>query len=115
MKAKLSLAIIATTALLTACGGSHEKVHAVDKVEEAQKQALEKAPKAEEIKFDDHGETPMGGVGGANNLQPSTNNAQEVAIAEAQNTAGTPSEVAEVATDAPVAEEPAKAEEAPAQ
>lgn len=91
MKAKFTLAIIATATLITACGGNHEKVYAVDKIEEAQKQALEKAPKAEEIKFADHGQTPMGGVGGANPQQPTAIQAAEstkaAAVAEALTTA----------------------------
>lgn len=126
MKAKFSLAIIATTALLTACGGGHDKVHAVDKLEEAQKIALEKAPKAEEVKFADHGETPMGGVGGAGGVKVAEAPAEAPkadATATATATADTkaePTKEAEKPADKPaedakpaeaVAEE-AKAEEA---
>lgn len=124
MKAKFSLAIIATTALLTACGGGHDKVHAVDKLEEAQKIALEKAPKAEEVKFADHGETPMGGVGGAGGVKvteapaeaPKTD-ATATATADAK---AEPTKEAEKPADKPAEDtkpaeavaEPAKAEEA---
>ncbi|MDO4896554.1 MAG: hypothetical protein Q3971_04245 [Moraxella sp.] len=124
MKAKLSLAIIATTALLTACSGSHEKVHAVDKVEEAQKQALEKAPKAEEVKFDDHGAETVGGVGGTKGIvvaptatdtaQTPSNEATATATTEAQAPADANKE-AEVATDTATTEEPTKTEETPVQ
>lgn len=104
MKAKFSLAIIAITALLTACGGNHEKVHAVDKVEEAQKLALEKAPKAEEVKFADHGQTPMGGVGGANPAPLPAPTAEATATATATDTK--PAEtVTPTTTDAPATAE----------
>lgn len=125
MKAKFSLAIIATTALLTACGGGHDKVHAVDKIEEAQKIALEKAPKAEEVKFADHGETPMGGVGGAGGVKvaeapaeapkaDATATATAEAKAEPAKDAEKPAEEkpAEEAKPAEATAEPAKAEEA---
>lgn len=125
MKAKFSLAIIATTALLTACGGSHEKVHAVDKIEEAQKLALEKAPKAEEIKFADHGETPMGGVGGAGGVKVAeapaeTPKADATATATTEAKAEPAKDVEKPAEEKPTEEaktteavaEPAKAEEA---
>lgn len=65
MKAKLFTAIISTSLILSACGGSHNNPKAVDKLEEAEANALAKAPKAEEVKFDDHGQPTMGGVGGA--------------------------------------------------
>lgn len=131
MKAKFSLAIIATTALLTACGGNHEKVHAVDKVEEAQKLALEKAPKAEEVKFADHGQTPMGGVGGANPAPLPAPTAEATATATdtkpaetatstttdapatTEATATTPTDTAQATADtAKPADEPAKTETA---
>lgn len=64
MKAKLFTAIISTSLLLSACGG-HNNPKAVDKLEEAEANAKANAPKAEEVKFDDHGQPTMGGVGGA--------------------------------------------------
>lgn len=57
--------IFAVTALafvalmLTACGHGHEKVHAVDRVEEAQAAALANAPKAEDMVFGDEGVSTM--------------------------------------------------------
>lgn len=61
MKVKaLVLTLVAATAL-TACH-KEEHVKAVDKLEEAQAMALEKAPKAEEMKFDDHGQKPFAEV-----------------------------------------------------
>lgn len=65
MKAKLFTAIISTSLLLSACGGDHAHPKAVDKLEEAEANAKANAPKAEEVKFDDHGQSTMGGVGGA--------------------------------------------------
>ena len=113
MKAKFSLAIITTTALLTACGG-HDKVHAVDKIEEAQAQALEKAPKAEEIKFADHGQAPMGGVGGANPQQPTatqvaaSNEANAIAKAQAIAHHGIADQASTTVTAEPVKTEDTK-------
>ena len=64
-RSKIALALIAATTLtLTACHKGEHK-HAVEHVEQAQAEALAKAPKAEEIKFADHGEPTIGGVGGA--------------------------------------------------
>lgn len=63
MKAKILALSLMTAFALTGCGEKHEKVHAVDKVEEAQAAALAKAPTAEAVKFADDGEAPMGGVG----------------------------------------------------
>lgn len=59
MKAQLLGSMLVATLVLSACGEKHEKVYAVDKVEEAQAAALEKAPKAEEIVFDDAGQPPF--------------------------------------------------------
>lgn len=85
----LSVSLLALA--LTACGGKEEHKKAVDYVEEAQAAALAKAPKAEEVKFADHGEEPMGGVGGANRAKPTADNAahvaNDVATAEAKATA----------------------------
>lgn len=64
MKAKLFTAIISTSLLLSACGG-HNNPKAVDKLEEAEANAIANTPKAEEVRFDDHGQPTMGGVGGA--------------------------------------------------
>lgn len=47
------------TLMLTACGHGHEKVHAVDRVEEAQAAALANAPKAEDMVFGDEGVSTM--------------------------------------------------------
>lgn len=56
MKTLAMIASLTVVVALTACGEKHEKVHAVDRVEEAQKAALEKTPKAEEMTFEDHGQ-----------------------------------------------------------
>ncbi len=111
----LSVSLLALA--LTACGGKEEHKKAVDYVEEAQAAALAKAPKAEEVKFADHGEEPMGGVGGANRAKPTADNAahvaNDVATAEAKaiahhgaNQADTKAEGAK--TDAPAADTAAK-------
>lgn len=78
-------AIILTTAALalTACGGDeHAHVHAVDKVEEAQAAALAKAPKAEEIVFDDAGQKPFAEV-----QAPKATEAQEPVATDADKSA----------------------------
>lgn len=64
MKAQLIAAIIAAAAVLSACS-KHEGVHAVDKLKEAEAAALAKAPKAEEVKFDDHGQPTFAETSGA--------------------------------------------------
>ncbi|WP_323841682.1 MULTISPECIES: hypothetical protein [unclassified Moraxella] len=60
-----SLVVVIATVLLTACGNKHEHVQAVDKLAEAKEVALAKAPKAEEIKFDDHGQPTFAQTSGA--------------------------------------------------
>ncbi len=92
MKANFLTAIMSTSLLLSACGGNHDHPKAVDKLEEAQAAALAKAPKAEEVKFDDHGQPTMGGVGGAaganTNTAPTAEHvAGDLATADAQTTA----------------------------
>lgn len=92
MNAKFLTAIMSTSLLLSACGGNHDHPKAVDKLEEAQAAALAKAPKAEEVKFDDHGQPTMGGVGGAaganTNTAPTAEHvAGDLATADAQTTA----------------------------
>lgn len=93
MNAKFLLASIATATLLTACGGDHAHIKAVDKVAEAEALAKEKAPKAEPVTFEDEGQPTMGGVGGtknanANNPADSAEHiANDIATANAQATA----------------------------
>ena len=56
MKNFALIAVMAAAVVLSACSKDHEKVYAVDRVEEAQAAALQKAPQAEEMIFDDHGQ-----------------------------------------------------------
>ncbi|PNP98660.1 hypothetical protein [Moraxella sp. RCAD0137] len=56
MKNFALIAVMAAAVALSACSKDHEKVYAVDRVEEAQAAALQKAPQAEEMIFDDHGQ-----------------------------------------------------------
>lgn len=120
MKAKFLTAIISTSLLLTACGHDHAP-KAVDKLEEAEKNALANAPTAEKVQFDDHGQPTIGGAGGASATQAtptettqsdtSTEATAEANTAEAPSTANeavaentdTPSENAE---SAPTADTP---------
>lgn len=95
MKAKFITAIISTSLLLTACGGDHGP-KAVDKVEEAQNIALEKAPKAQEVKFEDEGQPTMGGVGGVNGTKPTQATTEETP--QADNTATATAEPASTET-----------------
>lgn len=70
---KLTLTAITGMALclsLTACGKGHEKVHAVDKLEEAQAAAIAKAPTAETISFKDQGQTPVASTQNASQDTP---------------------------------------------
>lgn len=111
MKANtLCLAVVGVlaTVALVGCGGG-EKVHAVDKVEEAQAMAVAKAPKADAVKFNDHGEAPMGGVG-ENGSSTATQAASAVQTAETLTTAhhGEASS-AQVAPETASASEPSSA------
>lgn len=124
MKAKLFTAIISTSLLLSACGGSHNNPKAVDKLEEAEANALAKAPKAEEVKFDDHGQPTMGGVGGAavtnaNTAPTAEHVASDLAATDAQTiahhgqAANTPIESTSAPADATVSTEAPATTEAP--
>lgn len=57
---KLLLLSVFTGMILSACGHSHEKVYAVDRVEDAAAKAAAKAPPAEIIKFEDEGQPKLG-------------------------------------------------------
>lgn len=59
MKIFAVTALAFVTLMLTACGHGHEKVHAIDRVEEAQAAALANAPKAEDMVFGDEGVSTM--------------------------------------------------------
>lgn len=72
MKVQVLVAALAAAVLVSACGDKHEKVHAVDKVVEAEVAAIEKAPKAEEVKFDDHGQPTFAEASGATTTKPTT-------------------------------------------
>lgn len=99
MKAKFITAIISTSLLLTACGGGHGP-KAVDKVEEAQTIALEKAPKAQEVKFEDEGQPTIGGVGGVNGTKPAPATTEETPKADNTATAtAEPANTEETKTD----------------
>lgn len=115
MNAKLLLASIATTTLLSACGGDHAHVKAVDAVAQAEAAAKEKAPQAESITFDDHGKPTMGGVGGAKgaNTNPQNTDNAETTAPEQTDTAteNKPADTAEAkAEEAKPAEGEATAE-----
>lgn len=73
MKNFAIIAVMAAVAALTACSKHHEQVHAVDRIGEAQAAALEKAPKAEEMIFEDHGQPTFVQLsGGAAPAAPAT-------------------------------------------
>lgn len=108
MKAKFITAIIGTALLLTACGGGHGP-KAVDKLAEAQTIALEKAPKAQEVKFEDEGQPTMGGVGGVNGTKPAPATTEPqantaTATAEPANAEQPKADEASASADAPKAE-----------
>lgn len=77
MKVQVLVAALAAAVLVSACGDKHEKVYAVDKVAEAEAAAIEKAPKAEEVKFDDHGQPTFAETSGATTATPATDSATE--------------------------------------
>lgn len=81
LRLSLMTASLATVFALVGCGDKHEKVHAVGKVEEAQAAALAKAPQAETVKFDDHGQPTVGGVGGVGGTNAPASAAQATSAA----------------------------------
>ncbi|WFF38143.1 hypothetical protein LU290_07725 [Moraxella nasibovis] len=81
MKAQLIAATIAAAAVLSACS-KHEGVHAVDKLKEAEAAALAKAPKAEEVKFDDHGQPTFAETSGAADAAANATPAADAATAQ---------------------------------
>lgn len=105
MKAYAILPLIAAIAL-SACGKKEEHVYAVDKLAEAQAAAMEKAPKAEPVKFDDEGQPKFGfPADGSAPAAATTDAAAPVSDATATDTAA-----ADKPADAATAE--AKPEEA---
>lgn len=102
-RSKIALALIAATTLtLTACHKGEHKT-AVEHVATAEAEALAKAPKAQEIKFADHGEPTIGGVGGA----PGANAATNTATANATATDAAKPTEATATADAKPADTPA--------
>ncbi|UNU73827.1 hypothetical protein LU293_02700 [Moraxella nasovis] len=98
MKIQSILGLVLSAVVLTACGGHHEEVAAVDKLAEAQAIAKEKAPQVEEIKFDDEGQPSM--VQLAADAAPASATATDTA-----------SETAPATTDAPATAEAVQATE----
>ncbi|ANB90989.1 hypothetical protein MOVS_02110 [Moraxella ovis] len=86
MKVQVLVAALAAAVLVSACGDKHEKVHAVDKVAEAEAAAIEKAPKAEEVKFDDHGQPTFVEASGATTTTPATDSDTEASTDAAVTT-----------------------------
>lgn len=99
MKVQVLVAALAAAVLVSACGDKHEKVHAVDKVVEAEVAAIEKAPKAEEVKFDDHGQPTFAEASGATTTTPTTDSDTKAADAAPAADAAT-AEADKAATDA---------------
>lgn len=81
MKIQLLVAALAAATLLSACSKG-EHVHAVDKVQEAEAAALAKAPKAEEVKFEDEGQAPVATAADAATTEPAAEAKEEPAKAE---------------------------------
>ena len=100
MKVQVLVAALAAAVLVSACGDKHEKVHAVDKVAEAEAAAIEKAPKAEEVKFDDHGQPTFAEASGATTATPAADSATEATIEAAPAADAATAEEAKAATDA---------------
>lgn len=79
MKIQFLAAMVVASVLVSACGEKHEKVHAVDKVTEAQETAIKKTPQAEEIIFDDHGKPTFAETSGASAADSVTEATKETA------------------------------------
>ncbi|OOS23145.1 hypothetical protein [Moraxella pluranimalium] len=95
MKAYAIILPLVAAVALSACGKKQEHVYAVDKVEEAQAAAMEKAPKAEPMKFDDEGQ-PKVGMSADGTAAP----AADAAATDAKATDAAAPAATETATDA---------------
>lgn len=100
MKVQVLVAALAAAVLVSACGDKHEKVHAVDKVAEAEAAAIEKAPKAEEVKFDDHGQPTFAEASGATTTTPTTDSATDASTDAAPAADAATAKADKAATDA---------------
>lgn len=100
MKIQVLVAALAAAVLVSACGDKHEKVHAVDKVAEAEAAAIEKAPKAEEVKFDDHGQPTFAEASGATTTMPTTDSDTKASTDAAPAADAATAEADKAATDA---------------
>ncbi|WP_435932042.1 hypothetical protein ACSF86_01875 [Moraxella bovoculi] len=100
MKVQVLVAALAAAVLVSACGDKHEKVHAVDKVAEAESAAIEKAPKAEEVKFDDHGQPTFAEASGATTTKPTTDSDTDASTDAAPAADAATAEADKAATDA---------------
>lgn len=99
---KLLLLSVFTGMILSACGHSHEKVYAVDRVEDAAAKAAAKAPPAEIIKFEDEGQPKLGIDTVANATADTPADSTTDAPTNTDNTADTSNTVAtDSTTDAP--------------
>lgn len=105
MKVQVLVAALAAAVLVSACGDKHEKVHAVDKVVEAEVAAIEKAPKAEEVKFDDHGQPTFAEASGATTTTPTTDSDTDASTDAAPAADASTAEADKAATDAAVTTE----------
>ena len=109
MKNFALIAVMAAAVALSACSKDHEKVYAVDRVEEAQAAALQKAPQAEEMIFDDHGQPTFVELSGgaATTTTPATDAAtpaDAAAPAEAATDAAAPAAADATTEAAPAAD-----------
>lgn len=93
--------IIASTLLalaLTACGGKHDQVYAVDALEEAQANALANAPTAEPIVFGDEDKSSVSTATDSTKAQSDDAKTEE-ATAEAVAEEATKSDTAEATAE----------------
>lgn len=100
--------VIASTFLalaLTACGGKHDQVYAVDALEEAQATALANAPTAEPIVFGDEDKSSVSTATDSTKAQSDDAKTEEATAEEA-----TAEAVAEEATKSDTAEATAETE-----
>lgn len=111
MKKSLIASLIATSTLLTACGGDkHDKVYAEEMVKVAEQNAKAAAPQAETVKFDDEGAPKAGETTATDTTTTATAD-----TAAASTTESTATDSATASTEATAtADAPATTTDAPA-
>lgn len=113
MKKSLIASLIATSTLLTACGGDkHGKVYAEEVVKVAEQNAKAAAPQAESVKFDDEGAPKAGETTATDTATTATADTAAASTTESTATDSAAASTEATATaDAPATENDTKTDE----